>query len=196
MSNTHDQFQKHLRNKRLNLHSNALLWSEETYRIYGISEGTPLTYELFLEYIHPADRQMVDERWKAALRGAPYDIEHRILVNGEVFWVREKAELEFAEDGSLVSSFGTVQDITEHKLDQDKLLKLNRALRAISDSNQALMRATDEAAFLQQACRIIIDDCGYSLVWIGFAEDDDAKTVTPMAYAGFDQGYIDLLQIS
>jgi PAS domain S-box-containing protein len=181
---------------RLNLQSKVLLWSDETYRMFGVPRGTPMTYEHFLEYIHPEDRRMVDEHWKAALRGDPYDIEHRIRVDGKVFWVHEKAELEFGEDGSLISGFGTVQDITEHKLDQDRLLKLNRALRAISDSNQVLMRATDEAAFLQQACRIIVEDCGYQLVWIGFAQENDDKTVKPMAYAGFDRGYIDSLQIT
>ena len=181
---------------RLNLQSNTLLWSDETYRIFGVPKKSPLSYERFLESVHPNDRQLVDERWKASLRGEPFDVEHRIIVDGEVLWIHERAELEFAIDGSLVSSFGTAQDITEHKRDQDKLLKLNRALRAISDSNQALMRATDEAAFLQQACRIIIEDCGYSLVWIGFAQNDDKKTVKPLAYAGFDQGYIDSMQIS
>jgi PAS domain S-box-containing protein len=69
-------------------------------------------------------------------------------------------------------------------------------MRAISNANQVLMRATDEAAFLQQGCRIIVEDCGYTMVWIGFAEQDTAKSVKPMAYAGFDKGYIDSLRIT
>jgi PAS domain S-box-containing protein len=58
------------------------------------------------------------------------------------------------------------------------------------------MRATDEIVFLHQGCRIIVEDCGYALVWIGFAQNDEEKTVKPMAYAGFDQGYIDALNIT
>ncbi|MCW3994709.1 MAG: PocR ligand-binding domain-containing protein [Candidatus Bathyarchaeota archaeon] len=181
---------------RLNVLSNQLLWSDETYRMFGIPKGTPLNYETFLERVHPEDRQLVDSKWKAALRGERYDVEHRILVNGNVFWVHERAELEFDRDGSLIGGFGTVQDITEHKTDEQTLQRLNRALRAISNSNQALMRATDESAFLQQGCRIIVEDCGYALVWIGFALDDEAKSVMPMAYAGFDKGYIDSLNIT
>ena len=181
---------------RMNLQKNELSWSDETYRMFGLPKGASLTYESFLGFIHPDDKETVDQSWKAALRGAPYDLEHRIVVNGEVRWVHEKAELEFAEDGSLVGGFGTVQDITEHKADEQKLRRLNRALRAISNSDQVLMRATDEAAFLQQGCRIIVEDCGYALVWIGFALDDEAKSVQPMAYAGFDQGYIDALKIT
>lgn len=181
---------------RINVQTNQLLWSDETYRMFGIPIGTPLTYEKFLEIIYPEDKESVDNAWKAALRGERYDIEHRALVDDKVIWVREKAELEFDKDGTLVGGFGTVQDITQHKTDEEKLQKLNRTLRAISNSNQTLMRATDEAAFLQQGCRIIVEDCGYALVWIGFAQDDAEQTVKPMAYAGFDQGYIDSLNIS
>ena len=181
---------------RLNLQNNELRWSDETYRMFSLPKGTPLTYETFLSFVHVDDKELVDQSWKAALRGEAYNLEHRILINNAVFWVREKAELEFAEDGTLSGAFGTVQDITEHKMDEQKLHRLNRALRAISNSNQALMRATDEAAFLQQGCRIIVEDCGYALVWIGFAVDDEAKTVKPMAYAGFDKGYIDSLKIT
>ena len=181
---------------RLDVNNNQLIWSEETYRIFGIPVGTPMTYEVFLASVYPEDREMVDNSWKAALRGEKYDIEHRIVVGDTILWVHEKAELEFDKDGSLVCGFGTVQDITSSKIDQQKLEKLNRALRAISNSNQAIMRANDETAFLRQECRIIVEDCGYALVWIGFAQDDAEKSVKPMAYAGFDQGYIDSLKIT
>jgi len=181
---------------RLDVNNNQLIWSEETYRIFGIPVGTPMTYEVFLASVYPEDREMVDNSWKAALRGEKYDIKHRIVVGEAILWVHEKAELEFDKDGSLVCGFGTVQDITSSKIDQQKLEKLNRALRAISNSNQAIMRANDETAFLRQECRIIVEDCGYDLVWIGFAQDDAEKSVKPMAYAGFDHGYIDSLKIT
>ncbi|MDD5388515.1 MAG: PAS domain S-box protein [Gallionellaceae bacterium] len=100
---------------RLDLERNELRWSDENHRIFGIPKGTPLTYESFLTIVHPEDRDYVDRMWRAALRGAPYDIEHRLVVNGEVKWVREKAELEFDATGSLLSGFGTTQDITELK---------------------------------------------------------------------------------
>lgn len=181
---------------RLNIQKNELLWSDETYRMFEVPLGTPLTFEHFLAMVYPEDQELVDRSWKAALRGEGYDVIHRVLINGNILWLHEKAELEFAEDGTLVAGFGTVQDITEHKNDEQKLRRLNRAMRAISNANQVLMRATDEAAFLQQGCRIIVEDCGYTMVWIGFAEQDEAKSVKPMAYAGFDKGYIDSLNIT
>jgi PAS domain S-box-containing protein len=99
----------------LDTRRNELRWSAETYRIFGIPIGTPLTYEAFLAAIHPDDREYVDRKWSAALRGEPYDLEHRIVVDGAVKWVREQAELEVDEGGALLGGFGSVQDITQRK---------------------------------------------------------------------------------
>ncbi len=87
-------------------------------------------------------------------------------------------------------------DITERKKAEEALRKLNRHLRAVSNSNQALMHATGESKFTQDVCNIIIKDCGYALVWVGFAEHDQDKTVRPVAFAGFDKGYIDALRVT
>ena len=106
---------------RLDVQHNVLQWSDETHRMFGITKGTPLTYESFLDIVHPDDRALVDQKWRAALRGEPYEIEHRAIVRGETKWVRELAELEFDEDGTLAGGFGTVQEITERKKMEQKL---------------------------------------------------------------------------
>jgi len=106
---------------RLDVRSNQLLWSDETHRIFGIPRETPMTYETFLSSVYPEDREFVNRRWMAALRGEPYDIEHRIVVGDAVKWVRERAELEFGSKGELKGGFGTVQDITERKSIENEL---------------------------------------------------------------------------
>lgn len=100
---------------------NILTWSAESYRIFGITPETPLTLESFFARVHPDDLNTVIHAWQAATQGAPYDIEHRILVGEEVMWVRERAELEADVDGSILRSIGTVQDITERKLANEAL---------------------------------------------------------------------------
>lgn len=119
---------------RLDVRNNELLWSDEAYRIFGIPERTPMTYEAFLSSVHPDDREYVDRMWTEALHGEHYDIEHRIIVRGETKWVREKAQLEFDQYGVLKSGFGTVQDITEHKETVEKITFQARLLDAIEDS--------------------------------------------------------------
>ena len=114
---------------RFDVRHNTLVWSAETYRIFGIPEGTPVTYELFLAYVHPDDRERIDREWQAALRGAPYDTEHRIVVDGVTKWVHEMAELEFDADGNVTGGFGAVADITARK-------QVEEALRAERDRAQ------------------------------------------------------------
>ena len=105
----------HVGSWSLDLADNRLTWSDEAYRIFDVAPGTPLTYELFLSRVHPDDREAVNRAWMAALGGAPYDFEHRIVAQGETRWVRELAELEFDRDGKALSAIGTTHDITERK---------------------------------------------------------------------------------
>lgn len=109
---------------RLDTIKNKLTWSDENHRIFGIQKGTPMTYETFLSCIHPDDRKYIDAKWKEGLIGKPYDIEHRIIADKQVKWVREKAYLEFDDKGKLLGGFGITQDITERKLAEEKLAYL------------------------------------------------------------------------
>ena len=106
---------------RLDTRENVLTWSDENHRIFGVPKGTPLTYESFMEAVHPDDRQYVDTQWQAGLRGEPYDIEHRLVVGGQVKWVREKAYLEFDEAGGLLGGFGITQDLSLRKQAEEQI---------------------------------------------------------------------------
>lgn len=115
---------------QLDIVKNELFWSDEVYHIFGLSIGDPLTYESFLEAVHPEDRAFVDTAWKAALQKAPYDIEHRIIADGKVKWVREKARVEFNAAGEPVLCTGIVHDITDKKnAEQEREKALNEIER-------------------------------------------------------------------
>jgi PAS domain S-box-containing protein len=79
---------------------------------------------------------------------------------------------------------------------QERLLRLNRVLNAIKDSGLAMIRSTSEAKYLADVCRIVVEDCGHAMVWVGFAEDDAEKSVRPAAHSGFEQGYLETLRIT
>jgi PAS domain S-box-containing protein len=117
---------------RLDVRSNVLIWSDENHRIFGVQKGPSLTYETFLQIVHPDDRAYVDARWKAGLNGEPYDIEHRLMVDGVVKWVREKAYLEFDDEGALTGGFGITQDITERKQIEMQLIKHSEELQVLN----------------------------------------------------------------
>jgi len=123
---------------RLNVMRNELTWSDENHRIFGIAQGTPMSYESFLAIVHPDDRAYVDRMWQAGLRGEPYDIEHRLIVAGKVKWVREKAVLEFDKNGHLLGGFGTTQDVTERvvtgKMLQERIDRYELVLKGAQDA--------------------------------------------------------------
>ncbi|MHC4213276.1 MAG: PAS domain S-box protein [Planctomycetota bacterium] len=108
----------------LDIKQNTLVWTDENYRIFGVPIGTELTYEIFLNCVHPDDRQYVNKKWKAALENEPYDIEHRLIVDGKIKWVREKAEVEFDQNGNCLRGTGFTQDITERKQAEQQLENL------------------------------------------------------------------------
>jgi len=354
----------HVGSWELDVARDRLTWSDEVFRIFGVARDTPLSYEAFLSCVHPEDREAVYRAWIAALRGAPYDIEHRIVVGGGTKWVRERARLEFGADRRAVRGVGTVQDITLRKQAEDdvrrlarlqaevaelgqhalrgapvsdvldgavarvaaalevdhcnvmerlpggeefllragvgwkagavgqarvksegsqpgytilrdrpvivedaatearfaplpallgepvassmsvvisttdgpygalgahsrthrvftpdevaflqavanvlgsaierhrteaRLRRLNRTNRALSRGNEALVRATEESALLRRICQVIVDEAGYRMCWVGYAEHDAARSVRVVAQAGLEQGYLDGLHIS
>ncbi len=96
---------------------NRLEWSDEVYRIFGLSpqQFTP-SYESFLEMVHADDRNSVDSAYTSSLRELKdgYDIEHRIVRRdtGEIRVVVEKCIHDRDDSGQIVRSVGMVQDIT------------------------------------------------------------------------------------
>jgi PAS domain S-box-containing protein len=89
-----------------------------------------------------------------------------------------------------------IEDISQRKADEPELTRFARALRTLINVNQAILKATDEEELMRSVCRNLIYEGRYLLAWIGFAENDEQKTVRPVASYGYDEGYIKSLDIS
>jgi PAS domain S-box-containing protein len=114
--------------------------------------------------------------------------------DGSVFWIMlSLRKINFLNEPSYLS---VSIDITESKKAQLELIRLNRILNAHNKSSQAMMHTINELSCINDVCRIIIEDCGHSMVWVGYAQNDEAKSVIPVANYGFDEGYIEQLNIS
>ncbi len=79
---------------------------------------------------------------------------------------------------------------------EKELLRANRTLKALIESNRAIIRSQDEVALLHETCRIIVEHGGYRFAWVGIAEHDPDKTVLPVIHHGFEEGYLDTIDIT
>lgn len=89
-----------------------------------------------------------------------------------------------------------VRDMSSVIEAENTLRQMNRTLRVLSQCNEALVRANDEAELLDAICRTVVESGGYPLAWVGFAMHDQACTVLPVASYGGHAGYVQGLHIS
>ena len=104
-------------NWEFDLVKNALIWSDEVYRIFEIDKKDfDGTYADFLKFIHPDDTEKVNLAYQESLKTRmPYDITHRLMMqDGRIKYVHEICETQYDQSGKPLLSHGTVQDITEH----------------------------------------------------------------------------------
>ncbi|MFA6133329.1 MAG: HD domain-containing phosphohydrolase [Phycisphaerae bacterium] len=76
------------------------------------------------------------------------------------------------------------------------LLQANQILTMITECHHVLVRIDDEKTMMQETCRIILEIGGYRMAWVGYAEHDEAKSVRPVASAGFEDGYLEKVHIT
>ncbi|MBD9358560.1 PAS domain-containing protein [Methylomonas albis] len=110
--------------------------------------------------------------------------------SGELRWEQITASPIYDDTYQVCNYLYLRTDITETKRAEAALFRLNRELRAISDCNQALLRTDDEQSLLKEICRIVCDEAEYRMAWVGYLEQDQTQTIRPVAWAGFEDGYL------
>ncbi len=76
------------------------------------------------------------------------------------------------------------------------LERVNRALRTLSAGNRALLRIDNETDLLREMCRVAVEVGGYRMAWVGYVEHDEAKSIRPVAHAGFEEGHLATLKLT
>jgi PAS domain S-box-containing protein len=82
------------------------------------------------------------------------------------------------------------RDITDRKLAEEKLSRLNRLYAVLSKVNEAIIRIHDPATLYREVCRIAVEDGSFKMAWIGLL-DPATKRVSPVASHGDANGYLD-----
>ncbi len=106
----------------VDLTNDNLHWTPQMYRMFGVSETNGVKLQWVLEsLLEDDDKRKLNEAWEGALKGKPYDFEHKAKVKGEIRWFREKSKLIYDDKGKMVSAIGITQDITYRKVTEKKL---------------------------------------------------------------------------
>jgi PAS domain S-box-containing protein len=102
--------------------------SRETARLFDLDDKGVTTFAEWFARVHPDDQGKVETAWRAALQGAPYDMTYRIVVQGQILWIRALAELQFDGHQQLIKAVGTVQDISDRKQIESNLHEIDERL--------------------------------------------------------------------
>jgi len=119
-----------------NLNDHSLVWSDETYRIFGFELWENISYDKFMEMVHQDDRKLIEEQTLFALKnGEGYKIEYQIINKnlGERI-VREVAEIAFDENGDVIEIIGIIRDITEQKKAEEMIKKSEGQFQDLFDT--------------------------------------------------------------
>ena len=172
----------------------GLLTFNAGLRDYFLRRGTPLQTGMRPEDAFP-DLELA-ERWRGiyqrALAEGPYTTEYESPTAGSMVVTVNLLK----RDGEVYGISVFAKDITLRVRVERELRRLNRALRALSAADQAMVRAQQESELLQETCRVLVEEGGYRMAWVGLAERDATKRVRPIAHAGFEEGYLEAAEIT
>jgi diguanylate cyclase len=179
------------------LNAVVMYWNREAAFLYGFSAEEAIGQSL--RKLHAAELSKADyERLLERVRtGRPTSTTtERRKKNGETIRVAIKTTPLLDDQGELVGEITIARDITEQERVATSFQRANRALRVLSTVNQALIHGESEPALLNLVCKALVDQGGYRMAWVGFAEHDQCKSVRPVAQHGFADGYLDHAEIS
>jgi PAS domain S-box-containing protein len=150
--------------------------------------------ESFVPLVFEDDRPMVFAMHGKIMRGEKIHYEVRgKKADGGILTLSVNAS-PIVKGGKVNGTISFARDITEQKLAEIAIAHANRALATLSTVNRTLVHASNEEALLQAICQAIIQQRGYQLAWVGYAQYDEQKTVKVMAQASLDSSYIDAMQ--
>lgn len=163
-------------------------------RVYGYPTSEfYANARLWLECVHPEDRNDVLTASKAMIEAGRKTMQYRIVrPDGEIRWMRYDAHFISAEapGSGRIDSVGS--DITEQYRLEESLHRSNRALRAIHECKEIIADSNLEKALLQGICDIIAK-FGYQMAWAGIFNSDGGEGIAPVAAAGLHQDYLNCI---
>ena len=159
-------------------------------------EEFPSLFFAWEQKMHPADLPLVRAALERHLeQRSEFCIEYRIRVkSGGYRWFEARGQALWDKFDEPYRMAGSALDIHERKLDEQRLLRLNRLHAMSSSINEAIVRIREPQLLYEAAVTIAVEKGNMKMAWIGFY-DDAAQMLRPAACAGSYQNYLDGLTL-
>jgi diguanylate cyclase (GGDEF)-like protein/PAS domain S-box-containing protein len=131
--------------------------SPETCRIFGMPNGTTGNRDSYMARVHESDRNALEQSWQRIAQDGSFDHEHRIVVGRKIRWIRQKADVEFAPDHTMLRAVGITQDITVRKSAEEA-----QRIAATAFESHQCMFVTDAKRVILRVNKAFTQTTGYS----------------------------------
>ncbi|HEY0745681.1 MAG TPA: EAL domain-containing protein [Steroidobacteraceae bacterium] len=160
--------------------------------ILGVSRAA-LIGQNFLEFMLPATRQTVEE----FLRRKPLEqrpwrdlvFEYRHS-GGGIRWLDTNAIPLTDEAGAIVGYRGVSRDVTQRRLQEQRITRLSRIQAVLSGINSTIVRVRERRELFRESCRIAVQEGGFRMAWIGVVEPGSTR-VLPLVWEGVNEGFLE-----
>jgi PAS domain S-box-containing protein len=178
--------------------SGEILWVNQAFsRMCGYSHDEMIGNKpsMLSSGRHTAD--FYQQLWGTILAGKVWRSEiYNRRKDGTIYPEEESITPMLDEAGEISHFIAVKRDITERKNQEHLQLRTKKALLALSSVNAALVHIKNEDELLCEVCRVITEFAGYRLAWVGYAEHDSNKSIRPVAQSGFDDGYLETVNLT
>ena len=163
-------------------------------RLFGVAQNAHVDFETWRNALHPDDRdRAVRALNEATAAHREFDTEYRVqLPDGSIRWIVDRGRPWHHGDGRAVTMSGVNIDITERKRAEEDLALVTRLYAVLSRVNEAIVRIREERSLYEEVCRIVADEGGFPLVWVGLVQ---GRSVVPAASWGRARDYLREIEV-
>ncbi len=163
---------------------------------YGVDELQDIVKE-WMGLIHPDDFNTAMVHFEKYIDGEipEYKLEYRLRhKDGSYRWILTRGTCFRRADGKPYRMAGSHTDISDRKIAEERLLRLNRLYLVLSETGQSIARGAGQQSIFEEICRVAVVHGGFRLAWIGLINTDSGQ-VEINAAAG-ETGYLEGIRIS